>query len=89
MIPSIEINTVQDSNIDYTNSSIGIQMIIVLYNFVLAVRSDIYVFLSQNARCVMITPQDLCYPSYRCFVMVIEIHLEIVSGEIKQIRASF
>ena len=46
MILSIEINTVQDSNIDYTNSSIGIQMIIVLYNFVLAVRSDIYVFLS-------------------------------------------
>ena len=37
----------------------------------------------------MITPQDLCYPSYRCFVMVIEIHLEIVSGEIKKIRVSF
>ena len=38
--------TVLDSNIDYTNSFIGIQMIIVLYNFVLAVRSDRYVFLS-------------------------------------------
>ena len=46
MIPSIEINTIQDLNIDYTNSSIGNQMIIVLYNFVFAVRSDIYVILS-------------------------------------------
>ena len=51
MIPSIEITyTIQDSNIDYTNSSIGIQMIIVLYNFVLAVRSDIYIFIYLRTR---------------------------------------
>ena len=87
MVLSIEITS--DSNIDYTNSSIGIQMIIVLYNFVLAIRSDIYVFLSENARCVMITPQDLCYPSYLCFVMVIEIHLEIVQEKSRKLEFRF